>query len=100
MHTIVRIRKRNEMVKQHVKSVNPELYEKFFISNNGNIGYVWSDEQWIYSALENFDDSRSNGEMAFEYFQDHIGYECLVILDEPENSLSPKFQKKAFRNDS
>ncbi|MCL2404642.1 MAG: AAA family ATPase [Defluviitaleaceae bacterium] len=34
----------------------------------------------------------SNGESAFKYFTDRIGENSLYILDEPENSLSPKYQ--------
>ena len=35
---------------------------------------------------------RSNGESAFAYFTDHIKENALYLLDEPENSLSPKLQ--------
>ena len=34
----------------------------------------------------------SNGESAFRYFTERIGEDSLYILDEPENSLSPKYQ--------
>ena len=34
----------------------------------------------------------SNGESAFKYFTERIGENGLFILDEPENSLSPKLQ--------
>lgn len=34
----------------------------------------------------------SNGESAFRYFTDKIGENGLYLLDEPENSLSPKRQ--------
>lgn len=34
----------------------------------------------------------SNGESAFRYFTDKIGEDGLYLLDEPENSLSPKRQ--------
>ena len=36
----------------------------------------------------------SNGESAFQYFIEKIGENGLYILDEPENSLSPKRQMK------
>jgi len=36
----------------------------------------------------------SNGESAFHYFTEKIGENGLFILDEPENSLSPKRQMK------
>jgi predicted ATPase len=44
----------------------------------------------------------SNGESAFRYFTEKIGENGLYILDEPENSLSPKRQMelKSFIEDS
>lgn len=44
----------------------------------------------------------SNGESAFRYFTDKIGENGLYILDEPENSLSPKRQMEltSFIEDS
>lgn len=94
MHGIVRTRQHNERVKQHIQKVNPELYDRFFNNTESHPGYVWSDDRWVYGALEKFDELRSNGELAFDYFQDNIFENTLVILDEPENSLSPKFQKE------
>ncbi len=35
---------------------------------------------------------KSNGESAFAYFTEHIKENALYLLDEPENSLSPKLQ--------
>lgn len=34
----------------------------------------------------------SNGEYALKFFRDHLLDGCLYLLDEPENSLSPKYQ--------
>ena len=44
----------------------------------------------------------SNGESAFAYFTEHIKENALYLLDEPENSLSPKLQEElaAFISDS
>ncbi|BAQ10944.1 ATPase AAA [Bacillus sp. OxB-1] len=39
----------------------------------------------------------SNGESAFRYFTEKIGDQGLYILDEPENSLSPKRQMELVR---
>ncbi|MBE6632259.1 MAG: AAA family ATPase [Ruminococcaceae bacterium] len=39
-------------------------------------------------------DERSNGESAFIYFTERIKENALYLLDEPENSLSPKLQKE------
>lgn len=94
MHGIVRTRQHNERVKQHIQNINSELYDRFFNHSDSHPGYVWSNERWVYGALEKFNDSRSNGELAFDYFQDNIFENTLVILDEPENSLSPIFQKE------
>ncbi len=38
--------------------------------------------------------SKSNGENALKYFIDYIKPESLTLLDEPENSLSPLWQKE------
>lgn len=45
---------------------------------------------------------KSNGESAFAYFTEHIKENALYLLDEPENSLSPKLQLElaAFISDS
>ena len=45
---------------------------------------------------------RSNGESALSYFVDSIQENCLYLLDEPENSLSPQnqLQLKYFIEDS
>lgn len=94
MHTIVRIRQKNEKIKNHIKETSPKLYKRFFLSRpDDKEEYVWSDDQWIFSALDNFSNAQSNGELAYQYFEDNIDMECLTILDEPENSLSPKFQR-------
>lgn len=34
----------------------------------------------------------SNGEYALRFFREHFRDNCLYLLDEPENSLSPKYQ--------
>ena len=94
MHQIVKVRQQNERIKEHIRNANPELYERFFNNVDDTTGYVWSNERWIYHALENFREAQSNGELAFNYFQENIVEETLVLLDEPENSLSPKLQKE------
>jgi len=38
--------------------------------------------------------TNSNGENAFKYFQEKVSENGLFLLDEPENSLSPKMQLK------
>lgn len=94
MHENVRFRKTNETIKNHIKDTVPHLYDQFFRSSpTERKKHVWSDDSWIFGALENFDSAMSNGELAFQYFENNIGIESLVMLDEPENSLSPKFQR-------
>lgn len=39
----------------------------------------------------------SNGESAFIYFTDKIRENCLYLLDEPENSLSPEKQQELLK---
>lgn len=39
----------------------------------------------------------SNGESAWSYFCEKIGENCLYLLDEPENSLSPKRQMELMK---
>lgn len=39
----------------------------------------------------------SNGESAFIYFTDKIRENCLYLLDEPENSLSPEKQQELMK---
>lgn len=48
--------------------------------------------QYVKSELMANIREYSNGESAFRYFTEKIGENALYILDEPENSLSPKCQ--------
>ncbi len=50
--------------------------------------------RFVRSELINNIREYSNGESAFKYFTEEIGDNGLYILDEPENSLSPKRQKE------
>lgn len=58
--------------------------------------------KFVRSNLMNNVREYSNGESAFRYFNEKIGENGLYILDEPENSLSPKRQMelKSFIEDS
>ena len=58
--------------------------------------------QFVKSELMNNVRELSNGESAFKYFTEKIEGNGLYILDEPENSLSPKCQieLKQFIEDS
>ena len=61
-----------------------------------------SQTQFLKSELMDNVRELSNGESAFKYFTEKIGENGLYILDEPENSLSPKRQieLKRFIEDS
>lgn len=92
MHEIVKFRQKNERIKVFVKDKYPHLYERYFNNPTGKKEYLWSYESWIEEALSDFCEGRSNGELALGYFRDMISPDSVVLLDEPENSLSPKFQ--------
>jgi predicted ATPase len=51
-----------------------------------------SQSKFVRSKLMNNVREYSNGESAYNYFTEKIGENGLFILDEPENSLSPKMQ--------
>lgn len=94
MHAISKLREKNELIKDHIKITRPDLYERFFLREDGQVDYVWSDDMWIWGAVDGLNSSRSNGEMAFDYFQSNMQFDSLILLDEPENSMAPKFQKE------
>lgn len=94
MHTIVKLRKENQVIKEHLQANRPDLFKKFFVDGPNNGFNVWNEDRWILGVLDRFNNSKSNGELAFNYFQDMISFNSLILLDEPENSMSPKFQKE------
>lgn len=51
-----------------------------------------SQSQYVRSELTDNKREYSNGENAFRYFTEKIKENALYLLDEPENSLSPKLQ--------
>lgn len=50
--------------------------------------------QFVRSRLMGTPVIKSNGESAMGYFVEHIGYDALYLLDEPENSLSVSLQQE------
>ena len=50
--------------------------------------------QYINNRLNRTELEKSNGETGFHYFVDSIRDDSLVLLDEPENSLSAMWQKE------
>ncbi len=53
--------------------------------------------QYIKNQLIDNIRELSNGESAFKYFTEHIKENCLYLLDEPENSLSPERQMELIQ---
>jgi len=53
--------------------------------------------KYVRGELMNNIAEYSNGESAFKYFTERITDDSLYILDEPENSLSPKYQLELAR---
>ena len=53
-----------------------------------------SRRRFIYKLAGKEVKLNSNGETALEYFENKLSNDCLYCLDEPENSLSPRFQKE------
>ena len=47
---------------------------------------------FVRSRLRSNIDMQSNGETAMKFYADHITEDALYLIDEPENSLSAKFQ--------
>ena len=96
MHAIVKQRKHNETIKKVMKDKATEMYEHFFHNTPSADPkeLVWAKEKYWASIMNQFDESESNGEVAMRYFKDSIEFDCLTLLDEPENSLSPMFQEE------
>lgn len=80
-----------------VKSISD--YERLKRVNNSRSK---TQSRFVRSELMNNVREYSNGESAFKYFTEKIGENGLYLLDEPENSLSPKRQLelKGFIEDS
>lgn len=53
--------------------------------------------QYVMANLQRNTKEQLNGETAFEFFIDAIKDDSLVLLDEPENSLSAKWQMKLVK---
>lgn len=53
--------------------------------------------QYVKANLQRNSKEQSNGETAFEFFVEAIKDDSLVLLDEPENSLSAKWQMELVK---
>ena len=101
---ILNIRSLNEGIDQKREAIFEEYldvkYSQFQVRSIADYEHLKkmnkarSKTQSRYVRSELMDNVReySNGERAFRYFTDSIGENGLFILDEPENSLSPKRQ--------
>jgi hypothetical protein len=75
------------------------INEMYMLNEKGSLGRLLNQKD-VYipedfaNDIELIDNAReySNGESAFRYFTEKIGENGLYLLDEPENSLSPKRQ--------
>lgn len=108
------IRNLNEGIDEKRKEVAQEFlvsrYSKFRLNSiedyeelkKANEARRKTQPKYISAKLMRNIDGQSNGESAFKYFVEKITDNALYILDEPENSLSPKRQMelKNFIEDS
>lgn len=87
--------KREELEKLYYKEkytpINYEDMEELGIQNEAR---TKSMNQFVKNRLQNNIKEFSNGETAIRYFDEAFKIGNLYILDEPENSLAPKFQLK------
>lgn len=78
-------RKEYEEIKRH-PFANQTLYKQASMANTR------TQSQYVRRTVADNVREMSNGESAFEYFVHRIDRDGIYILDEPENSLSPKLQ--------
>lgn len=85
--------KREELEKLYYKekysSINYDDMEELGIQNEAR---AKSMNQFVKKRLQNNIKEFSNGETAIRYFDEAFKIGNLYLLDEPENSLAPKFQ--------
>lgn len=94
-------RKRDELLEEYldvkyshfqVKSLDDFEHLKKVVTSRSNTQSRYVRENIMDNVREH-----SNGESAFIYFADKIKENCLYLLDEPENSLSPEKQQELLR---
>jgi len=88
--------RREEMFEEYIEDKNSRFrmqslddYEEL---RRRNLAKTKTQSQYIRNRLSDNVREHSNGESAFIYFTDKIKENALYLLDEPENSLSPKKQ--------
>lgn len=94
-------RKRDELLEEYldikysnfrVKSLEDFDHLKKVVSSRRN-----TQSGYIRKNIKDNVREHSNGESAFLYFADKIRENCLYLLDEPENSLSPEKQQELLK---
>lgn len=82
--------KGNSLPKKNL--LDPEVFRRFKEIYDIQINKNNSCSKYIRSKLDAVKKEQSNGETAFNYFVDSIKADSLVLLDEPENSMSARWQ--------
>ena len=94
-------RKRDELLEEYldikysnfrVKSLEDFDHLKKVVSSRRN-----TQSGYIRKNIKDNVREHSNGESAYLYFADKIRENCLYLLDEPENSLSPEKQQELLK---
>lgn len=94
-------RKRDELLEEYLdikysnfreKSLEDFDHLKKVVSSRRN-----TQSGYIRKNIKDNVREHSNGESAFLYFADKIRENCLYLLDEPENSLSPEKQQELLK---
>ena len=75
----------------NIRLTGLDNYEEF---NKQILARNKSKRKYLYKMAGEQVKLNSNGETAVEYFEKKLQGGCLYCLDEPENSLSPKFQRQ------
>lgn len=88
--------KREELFEEYYDAkyakVQMRTLDDYEMLRKSNLAKSHSKPKYVKSNLMNNVREISNGESAFKYFTEKIGDNGLYLLDEPENSLSPKLQ--------
>ena len=95
---MLQCRMENEMIDRKREMLVEQYYNTSFQNLSSShipeaLGYK-SCSKFIKSRLEKNKIEMSNGEATFQYFVDSVSDGALVLLDEPENSLSAEWQNE------
>lgn len=91
-------RKREELLEEYVdvkySNFRLQSLEDYEQLKKVNLARSKTQSRYVRGALADNIREHSNGESAFLYFSEKIKENALYLLDEPENSLSPKKQQE------